>query len=90
MLKDAEVPLASSQRFATNHDLYLAVAVHRDTGQLASDLRCNVPGQLIAMQPVEGGRKALPPAPVRSAQRVPAMGQVTQRALRFTQTLVAK
>ena len=49
MLKDAEVPLASSQRFEANHDLYLAVAVHRDTGQLARDLSVNVPGQLIAM-----------------------------------------
>ena len=49
MLKDAEVPLASPQRFAAKHDLYLAVAVHRDTGQLARDLSGNVPGQLIAM-----------------------------------------
>jgi hypothetical protein len=49
VLKDAEVSLASSQRFAANHDLYLAVAVHRDTGQAARDLSGNVPGQLIAM-----------------------------------------
>jgi len=49
VLKDAEVPLASSQRFAANHNLYLAVAVHRDTGQLARDLGGNVPGQFIAM-----------------------------------------
>ena len=53
-----------SQRLAANHDLYLAVAINRDAGQLAPDLSGNVPGQLIAMQPVERGRNAFAPAPV--------------------------
>ena len=64
MLKYAEVSLAPSQRLAANHDLYLAVAIHRDTGQLAPNLSGNVSGQLIAMQPVERGRNAFAPAPV--------------------------
>jgi hypothetical protein len=44
VLKYAEVPLASSQRFAANDDIDFAAAVHRDTGQFAHNLSCNVPG----------------------------------------------
>ena len=44
MFKHAEITLAPSQGFATNDDLDLAIAVHRDTGQLAPDLSYHVSG----------------------------------------------
>ena len=44
MFKHAEITLAPSQCFATNHDLYLAAAIHRNTGKPAPDLSCDVIG----------------------------------------------
>jgi hypothetical protein len=44
MFKHAEIALAPSQSVATNDDLDLAIAVHRNTGKLAPDLSCHVSG----------------------------------------------